>query len=346
MRLLIITDAWHPQVNGVVRTYEHLGEELVKMGHTVHVIGPADFPWTIPMPGYPEIMLALFPYRRLCRMIEQYNPDTIHISTEGPLGWAGRRYCLKHKIPYSTTYHTQFPDYVAKRVTKFKPLYKFVHGLGIQVVKTFHAHSKVLFIATQSIEDQLKSWGFKTPIYRLTRGAKLDQFYPGPKTVMQDLPKPIALYVGRVAIEKSIEDFLGMQWGGSKVVVGDGPSLIELQKKYPDAHFMGKKTGTELADYYRSADVFVFPSRTDTFGMVIIEALATGLPVAGYDVTGPQDIVTEPMLGAINDNDLSDAAQRALNAPGTREQRAQHVKDYYTWENAARQFEEALLKKA
>jgi glycosyltransferase involved in cell wall biosynthesis len=346
MKLLIITDAWHPQVNGVVRTYEHLGEELVKMGHTVHVIGPANFPFKIPMPGYAEIELALFPYCRLAKLIEEYNPDTIHISTEGPLGWAGRRYCLKNKIPYTTTYHTQFPDYVAKRLTRFiPPLYNTVNKMGRWVVKTFHAHSHAMFVATQSLEDELKSWGFKTPMRRLTRGARLEQFFPGPKTVMQNLPRPIALYVGRVAIEKSIEDFLAMKWEGSKVVVGEGPSTAELQRQYKDAHFLGKKTGKELADYYRSADVFVFPSRTDTFGMVIVEALACGIPVAGYNVTGPRDIITEDFLGAVHNTDLAAAACKALAAPGTPEQRARHVKESFTWETAARQFEQALLRK-
>ena len=345
MKVLIISDAWHPQVNGVVRTYEYLCEELVKRGHDVKVIGPADFPWTIPMPAYPEIRLAIAPYGRLKRLIEDYAPDVIHIAAEGPLGWAGRKYCLQHGRPFSTSYHTHFPDYVAKRLAKHVPfLYGTVHALAKKLIRHFHAPAKVMMIATQSLEDQLKSWNFKTPMHRLTRGAKLDQFYPGEKTEFQGLKRPVAIYVGRVAIEKSIEDFLAMPWDGSKVVVGDGPSMGELKRKYPDAHFAGKKIGAELAAYYRSADVFVFPSRTDTFGIVLIEALASGLPVAAYRVTGPKDIITASYLGALEETDLAAAARRALTE-GTPEQRAAHVKALYTWEHAGQQFEAALKKK-
>ena len=193
-----------------------------------------------------------------------------------------------------------------------------------------------MFVATQTLEDELRSWNFKTPVKRMIRGARLDLFYPGENTVYKDLKGPIAVYVGRVAIEKSIEDFLQMEWEGSKVVVGEGPSLESLKVQYPDAYFAGKKLGAELAEHYRSADIFVFPSRTDTFGMVLIEALASGLPVAGYPVTGPLDILTQPFLGAM-DEDLATAAKRALNC-GTKEERAKHVRDNYTWENAARQF--------
>jgi glycosyltransferase involved in cell wall biosynthesis len=345
MKLLIITDAWFPQVNGVVRTYEYLIKELEKKGHKVKVISPTDFPLRTPMPGYAEIMLALFPYRRLCRLIDEYQPDRIHLSTEGPLGWAGRRYCLKHHRAFSTSFHTQFPDYVAKRIAQYIPfVYKPVHALGKIVVRTFHAPCKAMTVATNSLEETLLSWNFKNPMHRVTRGANLDLFYPGEKTLYQDLKKPVAVYVGRVAIEKSIEDFLAMPWEGSKVIVGDGPSKPMLEKKYPDALFVGTKGGTELAAHYRSADVFVFPSRTDTFGIVLIEALASGIPVAGYNVTGPKDIITEDFLGALSETDLADAARRALNC-GTPEQRAAFVKAYYTWENAGNQFEEALLNK-
>ena len=343
MKVLIITDAWHPQVNGVVRTYEHLGEELTRRGHEVRVIGPSDFPVRMPMPGYREIKLALFPYRRLEKMIDGYKPDSIHIATEGPLGWAARRYCLRHDEPYTTTYHTHFPDYVAKRIAWFLPFsYGIVHELAKKYVRTFHAHSHTMMVATQSLEDQLRSWNFKAPMHRLTRGAKFDQFYPGPKNLFKNLPQPVALFVGRVAIEKNIEDFLSMKWAGSKIVVGEGPRLEEFRAKYPNAHFVGRKSGKELADHYRSADVFVFPSRTDTFGMVLVEALACGIPVAGYNVTGPRDIVTENFLGVIHDNDLSLAAHKALTC-GTAQQRADYVRSYYTWDNAGRQFEDALF---
>jgi len=197
-----------------------------------------------------------------------------------------------------------------------------------------------MMIASQSLEDTLRAWGFTPPIYRLTRGAKLTLFSPGKKTKFQKMKSPIALYVGRVAIEKNIEAFLEMDWHGEKVIIGDGPSREELESKYPDAHFLGVKTGKDLAEYYRSADVFVFPSRTDTFGMVLIEALASGIPVAAYNVTGPKDIITEDYLGTL-DEDLSKAAKTSLSV-GKPKQRSDHIKSYYTWENAAKQFEIAL----
>ena len=345
MKLLIITDAWLPQVNGVVRTYEHLKEGLQKLGHEVEVIGPTNFPVRMPLPGYAEIELAIAPYRRLKRLIESHKPDKIHISTEGPLGWAARKYCLKHERPFSTSFHTMFPDYAAKRVAKIiPPLYGLIHETGKNMIRNFHAPSSAMMVATQSLEDQLIEWEFKNPMHRLTRGANLDIFYPGDKTKYQDLKGPIALYVGRVAIEKSIEDFLEMPWEGTKVIVGDGPSREELQQKYRDAHFLGNKTGVELGEYYRSADLFVFPSRTDTFGMVIVEALASGLPVAGYNVTGPKDIVTEKFLGALHEDDLAVAATLAMER-GSPEERAAHVKKHFTWQAAAKQYEDALLNK-
>lgn len=342
MKLLIVSDAWQPQVNGVVRTYEHLSEELSNMGHDVQVIGPSAFPLRLPMPGYAEIELALAPYGRLKKMIDALEPDHIHIATEGPLGYAGRKYCLKNAHAFTTSYHTHFPDYVAKRLAKFIPaLYKPVHNITKSMIRDFHAPARAMMVATQSLEDELNAWGFKTPKHRLTRGAKLDQFYPGEKTVFTGLKGPIAIYVGRVAIEKNIEDFLNMDWEGTKVIVGEGPSLSMLKKRYPEAVFTGKKLGAELAAYYRSSDVFVFPSKTDTFGIVLIEALASGVPIAGYAVTGPKDIITQPFLGAMHDTDLGKAAREAMRC-GTPEQRAAHVKSTYTWENAARQFEDAV----
>lgn len=345
MKLLIISDAWLPQVNGVVRTYEHLSEELIKMGHEVKVVGPADFPLRVPMLGYREIKLAVKPYRLLKKKIEAYRPDKIHISAEGPLGWAARKYCLRHGRPFSTSFHTMFPDYAAKRIAKFMPpIYGFVHERAKRMVRDFHAPSSAMMVATQSLEDTLKEWGFKNPMHRLLRGVDLDLYQPGENTVYKDMEGPIALYVGRVAIEKSIEDFLDMPWEGTKVVVGDGPSRPMLEKKYPEAYFAGKRFGKDLAEHYRSADVFVFPSRTDTFGIVLIEALASGLPVAAYNVTGPKDIITEDFLGSLTENDLAVAAQKAM-LQGTPEQRAEHVKNTYTWENVAKQFEDALLNK-
>lgn len=318
---------------------------MIKLGHEVRVIGPADFRWSIPMPGYTEIKLAIAPYGRIKKYIENYKPDKIHISTEGPMGWAARRYCLKHNKPFSTSYHTQFPDYVAKRVATIFPfLYDRVHDWGKAYVRKFHAPSKAMMVATESLEKTLISWDFKNPMHRLIRGANLELFKPGKKTKFKDLKGPIALYVGRVAIEKNIEDFLKMPWEGSKVIIGDGPSRYELEPKYPDVQFLGNKIGEELAAYYRSADIFVFPSRTDTFGIVIVEALASGLPVAGYTATGPIDIITEDFLGGLDDKDLSKAVQNALTT-GTPEQRSEHVKKYFTWKYAAKQYEDALINK-
>lgn len=345
-KILIISDAWHPQVNGVVRTYENIGEELEKRGHTITVIGPADFKYSIAMPGYSEIRLVIAPYKRLTTMIKAHAPDKIHIPTEGPLGWAARKYCIKNNIPFSTSYHTQFPEYIAKRVGKLLPfLYDWAHERGKNFVKRFHAHSKVMMVATRSLEQTLKSWGFTNPMHHVTRGAKLDIFYPpeneNDKTEFKDLPKPIALYVGRIAIEKNIEAFLAMEWNGSKVIIGDGPQRAELEEKYPNAHFIGTRTGKALADCYRSADLFVFPSRTDTFGLVLVEALASGLPVAAFNVTGPKDIITEDTLGALEETDLAKAAKRAITN-GNAKERTTHVKTHFTWETAARQYEDAL----
>lgn len=338
MKILIVSDAWYPQVNGVVRTYENLHDKLVEWGHDVKIIGPRDFPARIPLPGYPEIKLAVMPYFRLKRLIRNYDPDVIHIATEGPLGEAGRRYCLRH-FPkgFTTCYHTQFPDYVAKRVARYLPfLERTTKNLAITKIRKFHKPASAMFVATRTLEDQLNERGFTPPKIRLTRGIDEAVFYPGKKEVFRDLEKPVAIYVGRIAIEKNLEDFLEMDWPGSKVLVGDGPSLPALKSRYPDAVFAGVKTGKELGDHYRSADIFAFPSTTDTFGMVIIEGLACGLPVAAYDVMGPRDILVEDYLGAM-DADLGRAARTALER-GKPELCAAYIKEHFTWDVAASQF--------
>ncbi len=345
MKILIISDAWHPQVNGVVRTYEYLSQELVKAGHVVEIVGPASFKRTIPMPGYAEIKLAIAPKGQLKHIIETAKADYIHIATEGPLGWAARNYCIKHNYEFTTTYHTHFPDYAAKRFSKYLPfLFKPIHAICRHIVKTFHAGAESMFVATKSLEKELKEWGFKTPMQPLSRGANLDIFHHGTQTLFKDLPKPIALYVGRIAIEKNIESFLAMPWSGSKIIVGKGPSRAALEKQYPEAHFVGTKTGQELGDHYRSADIFIFPSRTDTFGMVLVEAMACGLPVAAYNVTGPKDIITEDMLGALTEDDLSTAAQKALSHSATKQQRADYTKQHYSWKAASEQFLNGIKK--
>lgn len=340
MKILVISDAWHPQVNGVVRTYEYLNQALEKAGHIVKTIGPADFKRRFPMPGYAEIELVLFAYKNLSLMIEAFNPDSIHIATEGPLGWAARKYCLKNNKKFTSSYHSQFPDYFAKRVAKyFLFLYNFCHARCVNLIRKFHNSSSALLVTTQSMAEELKAWKIEAPIFLFTRGIDTSLFYVGDPTLFDDLPKPIALYVGRLAIEKNIEEFLQMEWQGSKVVVGHGPDSEMLQAKYPHVHFAGKQTGKALADHYRSADVFVFPSYTDTFGIVLIEALACGLPIAAHDVIGPRDVVTEDLLGYL-DEDLTVAAQNAIQNKD-RQARHNYAIENYSWEKAMSQFLEA-----
>ena len=328
-RILIVTDAWAPQVNGVVRSYENIIRELRLLGHDVAVISPRDFP-TLPLPGYREIALAVFPYRRLARKIARYAPDRIHIAVEGPLGWAARRYCLRHRRPYSTAFHTNFPAYIALRAPGVvrAPLQK----LTLWLLRRFHDRAAYTYVATPSITAQLRAWGFAGVIRPLSRGVDAGVFHPPAVFVRNDVP--VLLYVGRVAAEKNLDAFLGLtpaQTGPvRKVVVGDGPALGALRRAYPDVAFLGTLTGQALADTYRAADVFVFPSRTDTFGIVLIEALACGLPIAAYDVPGPCDIVTDPSLGALDD-DLGAAISRALDAPGTRQSRSAHAHARYSW---------------
>ncbi len=341
MKVLIISDAWHPQINGVVRTYEHICEEMENMGYKIEVIGPADFSTCVPMPFYPEIKLVIRPYKQLKRIINDFSPDKIHIATEGPLGWAARKYCIDNNIAFSSCYHTQFPDYVAKRFAWLIPsLYDVVHRQAIKIVRHFHAPSNNLMVATKSLEIQLLKWGFNNPIKPLSRGVNIDIFYPGEKTILKEIKTPIALYVGRIAIEKNLEDFLNMEWNGSKVLVGDGPARTSLEKKYLEAIFVGKKTREELADYYRSSDVFVFPSKTDTFGIVLIEALACGLPIAAYDVIGPKDIITHDHLGILDDN-LSKAALLAMKMVD-KDKCTAHAKKHYSWKTAGKQFADSI----
>lgn len=338
MKILIVSDAWHPQINGVVRTYENLREELLGMGYTVKIIGPADFRFGMPMPWYNEIRLTPFPYNRLRRMIAEFAPEVLHIATEGPLGLAARKYARNYGVEFTSCYHTHFPDYAAKRAERILPfLGSPVRRAGIAYVRWFHSISSCVFTATQSLEDTLRGWGFKGALKRMTRGINHDLFFAGKKNLFPDLPRPIALYVGRVAVEKNLEAFLAMRWSGSKVIVGNGPDENMLKQKYPGAHFAGVKSGKELAEHYRSADIFVFPSRTDTFGMVLVEAMACGLPIAAYPVTGPIDIVTQDFLGCVQD-DLARACETAVKSPGGAEDRANHARNNYSWRKAAEQF--------
>ena len=326
-------------MNGVVRSYQHLTREWRAMGHEVRVIGPAEFT-TLPMPGYSEIRLAFWPGRKMGRLIAQFSPDIIHIAVEGPLGWAARHYCLQHGLAFSTSFHTNFPAYIALRAPRvFRAT---LERLALGALRRFHAHARHVFVATPSIEALLRDWGFRMPMARLSRGVDTTLFFPAPET--RETPRvdhPTLLYVGRIAPEKSLETFLSLDAHAlgphRKVIVGDGPALGSLRRRFPDAEFCGKLEGKALAEVYRRADVFVFPSRTDTFGIVLIEALASGLPIAAHDAPGPRDIVTEPSLGSLDD-DLACAIRRALNAPGGRAARAAHVRARYDWNSVAETF--------
>ncbi len=305
---------------------------MEKEGHTIKVISPNDFT-TLPMPFYPEIRLALFPYKKMVKIISNFEPDRIVIPVEGPLGWAARRYCLKHKKPFATAFHTHFPEYAAKRMPSF--LGPLIQSIGIYLVKIFHTPSKTVFVATQSLENQLKEWGFQNQFVRLVRGVDTSIFYPSKKK--KSTKNRTLLYVGRVSVEKNIEAFLDIDIDAHKIVVGTGPDLERLQKQYPKVEFAGLRQGQELGDYYRRADCFVFPSKTDTFGIVLIEAMACGLPVAAYPVTGPIDLITEDFMGVLDD-DLKEAVIKALKLPCEAQKRHDYAKDKYSWAKVARVF--------
>uniref|UniRef100_UPI0037830AE1 glycosyltransferase n=1 Tax=Phenylobacterium sp. TaxID=1871053 RepID=UPI0037830AE1 len=270
LRILLATDAWEPQVNGVVRTLTRVVGELRDMGHTVDVIHPNEFK-TFPLPTYPEIKVALGAYEPVQERFKAFEPEAVHIATEGPIGLAARRICVEWKLPFTTSYHTRFPEYVSARLPL--PL-----AAGYAYMKWFHKPSGRLMVATPTMRDELEQHGFRN-ISAWSRGVDTDIFQPRKKSepdVFEGLARPVFLYVGRVAVEKNIEAFLGLDLPGTKVVVGPGPQLEELKAKYDQAVFVGPKSGEELAAHYACADVFVFPSLTDTFGLVILEAMASG----------------------------------------------------------------------
>lgn len=292
--IAIVSDAWFPQMNGVVRTLSTTVELLRERGYEVTVISPDQFR-SMPCPTYPEIRLALSWPGSVGRQLARLSPDAIHIATEGPLGLAARKYCLRKKVPFTTAYHTQFPDYVARRT-----------GLPASVfwlyIRWFHGPASAVMVATESIRNELRAQGL-THLHHWSRGVDLGCFTPDapPPPEYAEMEGPILLYVGRIAVEKNIEAFLECSYPGTKVVVGDGPARGALEAKYPAVRFLGRKNGRALAGCYAGADVFVFPSRTDTFGLVMIEALACGTPVAAYPVAGPIDIVTDK-VGALSEN--------------------------------------------
>jgi glycosyltransferase involved in cell wall biosynthesis len=324
MRILIATDAWHPQVNGVVRSIEALAGEARHLGANVEVLTPEGFP-TIGMPTYPDIRLAFVTASRVGLQIETAAPDHVHIATEGPIGLAARRHCLRNGRLFTTSYHTRFPDYIAARAP-------VPRAWSYAWLRWFHNAGCGVMVSTPSIAAELRHFGFNN-VMRWSRGVDHALFHPRELSVL-DLPRPIFLYVGRVAVEKNIEAFLALDLPGSKVVAGDGPSRAELQQRYPDVTFLGVKTGEDLARVYASADVFVFPSRTDTFGIVLLEALASGLPVAAYPVPGPSDVIGDSDAGVL-DEDLGHACREALKVP---RQRARDFSLNFTWSASAKQF--------
>ena len=305
-RILIVSDAWKPQMNGVVRTLSTVAAQLADMGHTVEVIGPDRFR-TVPLPTYPDIRLAILPRRQLDRMIEAYAPDALHIATEGPLGLAARAWARKRGCAFTTAFHTRFPEYVQARIglpaTALYPWFRW-----------FHAAGQGIMVATESLRVELRRRGFER-IRPWSRGVDLSQFSPEDRDPYDGLARPVFVYVGRVAVEKNIRAFLSLDLPGSKVVVGGGPQLPHLKRAFPDAVFTGPRYGAALSRSYAGGDVFVFPSLTDTFGLVILEALACGTPVAAFPVTGPKDVLAAApsQVGAL-DIDLRLACLSALEA--------------------------------
>jgi len=324
VRVALVTDAWFPQVNGVVRTLSTVKAILEARGHPFEVISPDLFP-TLPCPTYPEIRLAYWTGGGVRRRIEAFGAEAVHIATEGPLGQIARRYCLKVGRPYSTSYHTRFPEYIGERLPL--PL-----AWSYAAMRSFHRPSGNVMVASESMRRELAARGFgKLQLW--SRGVDCDLFRPRDKT-FYSLPRPIFLSVGRVAVEKNLEAFLKLDLPGSKVVVGDGPARAGLEKAYPEVVFAGARHGEELARHYAGADVFVFPSLTDTFGLVLLEALACGLPVAAFPVTGPNDVIGASGVGVLS-RDLRQAALDALEIPPAA---CRAYAERFSWEASAETF--------
>jgi glycosyltransferase involved in cell wall biosynthesis len=324
MKILIATDAWHPQVNGVVRTLTSLARSAAALDAEITFLTPDGFP-SMALPTYPGLRIALPNRREIARRIEQAAPDAIHIATEGPVGWAVRGYCRRRKLAFTTSYTTRFPEYVEVRTG-------LPASVGYAVLRHFHAASSMIMVATDSLRQELGSRGFRKLGF-WTRGVDTELFNPHHPATL-DLPRPIFMTMGRVAVEKNLDAFLSLDLPGSKVVVGDGPQRAQLEQKYPNAIFLGEKKGADLTAHLAAADVFVFPSLTDTFGVVQLEALACGTPVAAFPVTGPKDVIADHPIGAL-DTDLRSACLRALTMS------REACRDFAlerSWDNSARQF--------
>ncbi|WP_075222547.1 glycosyltransferase family 4 protein [Acuticoccus yangtzensis] len=324
-RLALVTDAWHPQVNGVVRTLDTTRIELEKLGIDVSMITPADYR-TVPMPTYPEIRLAVTTPGRVCRAIDKVKPDYVHIATEGPLGMIARRWCRLNGVGYTTSYHTRFPEYVRARAPV--PL-----SWSYAFVRSFHNAGVGCMVSNTTLEKELAEHGFKR-LVRWVRGVDTVTFNPDVPPALKDLPRPIFLNVGRVSVEKNIGAFLDLDLPGTKVVVGDGPALADLKKRYPDVVFTGNKIGEELTAHYTAADVFVFPSLTDTLGLVQMEAMACGVPVAAYPTMGPIDLIADSGAGVMS----WDLRQAALDALEIDRDHCRAYAEQFSWEASVRQF--------
>ncbi|THD62756.1 MAG: glycosyltransferase family 1 protein [Bradyrhizobium sp.] len=323
MHILVATDAWHPQVNGVVRTLTMMAEAAKAFGVEVSFLTPLSFR-TLAMPSYPDLRLALPVRTKIARLIEQARLDSIHIATEGPIGLSVRRYCRKHGLPFTTSFHTRFPEYISAR-------FPVPEAWIWKALRWFHGASQAVMAATPALASELRMRGFRNVVL-WPRGVDTSHFHPRP--VDFGLTRPVFLCVGRVAVEKNLEAFLDLDLPGTKMVVGDGPARAALARRYPQAVFLGALQGEELAEAYAAADVFVFPSKTDTFGLVLLEALASGLPVAAFPVSGPRDVIGSALVGALND----DLRIACLAATTISPQACRAFAERHTWEASARAF--------
>ncbi|WP_249148521.1 glycosyltransferase family 1 protein [Bradyrhizobium jicamae] len=321
--ILVATDAWHPQVNGVVRTLTTMAQAAKSLGVEVTFLTPDSFR-TFAMPSYRDLRLALPSPAKIAKLIEAAKPDSIHIATEGPIGLLVRRYCRRRGLPFTTSFHTRFPEYVSAR----SPI---PEGWVWRMLRWFHKPGQAVMAATPALAAELRQRGFRNVVL-WSRGVDTTLFHP--RDVDLCLPQPVYLSVGRIAVEKNLEAFLALDLPGTKVVVGDGPARAALERKFPEAVFLGARHGEELAEIYAAADVFVFPSRTDTFGLVLLEALASGLPVAAFPVTGPRDVIGAAPVGVLDD-DLQHACMEALSIP---RQACVDFAALHTWQASARVF--------
>lgn len=332
MKIALISDAWHPQINGVVRTLTQTIAQLEASGHEVLRLSPESYR-NFPCPGYTSIRLALFPYRQLARALDAFAPDAIHIATEGPLGHAARRYCLKRNYPFTTAYHTRFPEYLAAKI-------HFPTAISYAYLRRFHAPATRVMVPTKHIVTALEARGF-THLHIWSRGVDTALFHPASRDGLaafcqdeKEKAQPKYVYIGRISIEKNLDAFLSLPLAGSKWVIGEGPYLNTLKKRYPGVHFLGAYPNSALAPFYNAADVFVFPSKTDTFGLVMLEAMACGTPCAAFPVAGPLDVIKQTVSG-IYDADLAYACRKALTLP--REDVAAYA-SAFTWEATSERF--------